>query len=141
MAVRNALGASLSRLFSQFMTEALVLVFGGTVGGLLLANVAMQALKNLIPEEMISCMPFLLDLGLNGRVLAYAGALTVIAVALFSLTPALHFALAKTRDGLTEGSRGTTGQAWQRLGSRLVMVGMAIAMVPLVGAGLLAESP
>ena len=55
-------------------------------------------------------MPFLLDLGLNGHVLAYAVAVAVLAVALFSLAPALHFAVSKTRDGLAEGSPRFFGQ-------------------------------
>lgn len=140
MAVRSALGASLNRLLNQFVTESLVLVLVASALGLLSANWAMQALKSLIPAAMLPAMPFLLDLGLNGRVLAYAGALAVLAVGLFSLTPALHLALSKTRDGLTEGSRGSAGKAWRRLGSRLVVVELAIAMVLLAGSGLLGKS-
>lgn len=140
MAVRGALGASLARLLSQFVTESLVLVLVASALGLLSANWAMQALKSLIPAAMLPAMPFLLDLGLNGRVLAYAGALAVLAVALFSLTPALHLALSKMRDGLTEGSRGSAGKAWRRLGSRLVVVELAIAMVLLAGSGLFGKS-
>jgi len=140
MAVRNALGASLGRLCGQFVTEGLVLVFAATALGLLSANSVMQALKALIPKDMLSSMPFLLDLGLNGRVLAYAVGVAALALVLVSLVPALHLAVSKQRNGLTEGNRGSTGRAWRRLGSRLVAVELAIAMVLLVGAGLLGKS-
>jgi macrolide transport system ATP-binding/permease protein len=140
IAVRNALGASLTRLLSQFVTEGMVLALVATALGLLFAHWAMQALKTLIPVDMMSGMPFLLDLGLNWRVAAYACALGVLAVALFSLTPAIHFAVSKMRDGLTEGSRGSAGKGWRRLGSRLVVVELAIAMVLLVGSGLFGKS-
>ncbi len=140
MAVRSAMGASLARLWSQFVTEGLVLALAASALGLLLANWGMQALKGLIPADMISSMPFLLDLGFNWRVLAYAGAVAAVSVVLLSVTPAVHLAMSRTRDGLMEGSRGSAGNAWRRLGSRLVVVELAIAMVLLVGAGLLGKS-
>jgi macrolide transport system ATP-binding/permease protein len=140
MAVRSAMGASLGRLWSQFVTEGLVLALAASALGLLLANWGMQALKGLIPERMIASMPFLVDLGFNWRVLAYAGAVAAASVTLLSVTPALHLAMSRTRDGLMEGSRGSAGNAWRRLGSRLVVVELAIAMVLLVGAGLLGKS-
>jgi macrolide transport system ATP-binding/permease protein len=140
MAVRSALGASLARLWSQFAIEGLVLALAASALGLLLANWAIEALRNLIPADMIPGMPFLLDLGINWRVLAYAGAVAAVAVVLFSATPALHLAVSRMRDGLMEGSRGSAGNAWRRLGSRLVVVELAIAMVLLVGAGLFGKS-
>jgi predicted permease len=140
MAVRCALGASLRRLLSQFAAESLLLVLAASVGGLLLAGWAMHALKDLIPVEMMPGMPYLLNLGVNGHVLGYAGALAVLAVALFSAAPALHLYLSTMRDGLAGGSRGSAGNAWRRLGSRLVVVELAIAMVLLVGAGLFGKS-
>ncbi|HLJ46698.1 MAG TPA: ABC transporter permease [Bryobacteraceae bacterium] len=140
MAVRRALGASLGRLGSQFVSESAVLVLGAGSLGLLGANVAIRALKALIPADMLPGMPFLDDLGLNGRVLAAAGAIAVAAIVLFSAAPLLHLALSKTREGLAEGSRGSSGNTWRRLGSRLVVVELAVAMVLLVGAGLFGKS-
>jgi predicted permease len=140
MAIRDALGASTARLFSQFVTEGLVLVLVASVLAVLFANWAMQVMTKLIPSEMIPGMPFLLGLGVNTNVLLYAGALAVFAVLLFAGTPALHFSLSKKTDGLAEGSRGSAGKAWRRLGSRLVVVELATAMVLLVGAGLFGRS-
>jgi predicted permease len=140
MAVRSALGASVPRLLGQFATEGAVLVVVASALGLLFANWSMQALKGLIPTDMMPFLPFLLDLGLNWRVAAFACALAVLGVLLFSLTPSIHFAVSKMQDGLTEGSRGSAGKGWRRLGSRLVVVELAIAMVLLVGSGLFGKS-
>jgi len=140
MAVRTALGASIARQLSQFVTEALVLVLAASALGVLFASWAIQALKALIPAAMIPGMPFLLDLGLNARVLVFAGAITVLPAVLFSVMPALHLSASKMRDGLTEGSRGSAGNGWRRLGSRLMVVELATAMVLLVGAALFGKS-
>ncbi len=140
MAVRSALGASRGRLWSQFAAEGLVLVGVAGALGLLAATWAMQALKRLIPAAMMPRMPFLAGLGLNGRVLIFAGAVMALAGVMLSLTPALHVASSKVRDGLAEGTRGSAGTAWRRLGSRLVVVELAIVMVLLVGAGLFGKS-
>ncbi len=140
MAVRSALGASLTRQVTQFVTEALVLVLAAGAFGLLFAGWAMQALKTLIPAVMRPGMPFLSDLGLNPRVLAFAGVVMLLALVLFSATPVLHLTASRLQDGLSEGSRGSAGKAWRRLGSRLVVVELATAMVLLVGAGLFGKS-
>ncbi|HTA42955.1 MAG TPA: ABC transporter permease [Bryobacteraceae bacterium] len=140
MAVRSALGASLARLYSQFTTEALVLVLGASVLALIAAIATMQALKKLIPADMASGMPFLGNLGLSGHVLACALMIAGLAFVLLSLAPALHLAVSKTRESLAEGTRGSSGRAWRRLGSPLVVVELAIAMVLLAGAGLLSKS-
>lgn len=140
IAVRNALGASTSRLMSQFVTEGLVLVAAGGALGLLSANWTMQLLTKLIPADMTASMPFLLGLGLNARVLAFAGVISLLAAVLFSLTPTVHLARSEVRDGLAEGSRGSAGNTWRRLGSKLVTVELAITVVLLVGAGLLGKS-
>jgi len=85
-------------------------------------------------------MPFLQNLGLNARVLTFAGSIALAATLLFSLVPAIRLARADVRGGLAEGSRGSAGQAWRRLGSKLVIVELAMAMVLLIGAGLLGKS-
>ena len=79
-------------------------------------------------------------MGLNIRVTLFACAISVLAAALFALTPSLRLPFAEMRDGLAEGSRGSAGNTWRRLGSRLVVVELATATVLLVGAGLLGQS-
>lgn len=139
IAVRGALGASPLRLIRQFITEGLVLVAAGSMLGLAFAYGAMQVLLRLISKGMMAGMPYLRGLGLNLHVLASAIAIALLAVALFSITPILRLPLTKLRDGLTDG-RGAAGTTWRRFGANLVVLELAIAVVLLVGAGLLGKS-
>jgi macrolide transport system ATP-binding/permease protein len=138
--IRSSLGASRARIVRQFVTEALMLVITGSLLGIATASWAMRILRSLIPADLIGRMPFLQDLGLNVRVLSFAGAISLLTAVLFSITPTLHLSLSAMRDGLAEGSRGSGGNTWRRLGSKLVVGELAIAMVLLVSAGLLGKS-
>lgn len=140
IAVRTALGASAARVIRQFVTEGLVLVALGSALGLASAYGAIQLLARLIPTNIIAGMPYLHDLGLNGRVAGFAGAVALFAALLFAITPLLHLSRANRAEGLKEGSRGSAGNTWRRLGSRLVVLELATAMVLLVCAGLLGQS-
>jgi predicted permease len=144
IAVRGALGASPVRLARQLFTEGLALVAIASVVGLAAAAGAIRVLTRLISKDMMEQMPYLAGLGLNGRVLIFAVVVSVLAVALFSLTPILRLSSsgsgAEMRNGLAEGSRGSSGALWRRFGANLVVLELAIAMVLLVGAGLLGKS-
>jgi predicted permease len=140
MAVRGALGASRVRLACQFVTEGMVLVAGGTLAGLALADGITRILSRLISKEMIARMPYLQGLGLNTHVLVFAGILALLAAGLFAITPILHLLSSDLRDGLTEGGRGAAGTLWRRIGGRLVVIELATTMVLLTGAGLLGKS-
>jgi macrolide transport system ATP-binding/permease protein len=140
MSVRSALGASRARLIGQFVTEGLVLVAAGSALGLMSAHWAMQLLASLIPAGMLAGMPFLRDLGLNLRVSIFGCGIALLTAVVFAITPTLRLSFAEMREGLGEGSRGSAGNAWRRLGSKLVVVELATAMVLLVGAGLLGKS-
>ena len=140
VAVRSALGASPARLSRQFATEGLLLVVSGGGAGLAASYWAMQLLTRLIPEPMLASMPFLLGLTLNPRVLVFAAVVSLLAAILFALTPRSRLAKTAVRGDLAEGSRSVAGTSWRRLGSKLVIVELATAMVLLVGAGLLGQS-
>jgi predicted permease len=140
LAVRRALGATKARLIRQFVIEGLVIVAVGTVAGLLLSHWTMQILSGLIPKDMVASVPYLNDLGLNARVFMFALAIAGFAAALFSLSPACRLSTLDVRDGMAEGSRGTAGRVWTRIGSKLVILELTTAMVLLVGAGLLGKS-
>ena len=71
---------------------------------------------------------------------AFACAIALLAAALFAITPTLRLPLSEMREGLAEGGRGSAGTLWRRFGANLVVVELAIAMVLLVGAGLLGKS-
>jgi macrolide transport system ATP-binding/permease protein len=140
IAVRGALGAGYFRLGRQFITEGLLLVSVGSVLGVACAYVASQVLLRLISKDMMIRMPYLHGLGLNLHVLIFAAAIGLFASVIFSLTPILRLTFADMREGLTEGSRGSAGVLWRRIGANLVVLELAIAVVLLVGAGLLGKS-
>jgi macrolide transport system ATP-binding/permease protein len=140
VAVRSALGASPARLSRQFAAEGLLLVVAGGGLGLATSYWAMQFLTKLIPEPMLASMPFLLGLTLNPRVLVFAAFILMLAAILFSLTPRSRLAKTAVRGDLAEGSRSVAGTSWRQLGSKLVVVELATAMVLLVSAGLLSQS-
>jgi macrolide transport system ATP-binding/permease protein len=140
VAVRGALGASKGRLWRQFITEAVLLVAVGSGLGVVAAMAAMRLLMGLLSKDMLMRMPYLAGLGLNVRVVAFAGTVALLAAVVFSVTPMLRLGRVNIREGLAEGSRGTAGAFWRRMGSHLVVVELAIAMVLLVGAGLLGKS-
>jgi macrolide transport system ATP-binding/permease protein len=140
IAVRGALGASQGRLVRQFVTEGLVLVVTGGALGLLCAYGAMQVLLRMISKDMLEYMPYLKGIGLNAHVAEFAGAILVLAAALFALTPVLRLPLTQLREGLTDGGRSSAGTFWRRFGANLVVLELAIAVVLLAGAGLLGRS-
>ena len=140
LSVRRALGATRMRLIRQFVIEGMVIVVVGSIAALVSSHWAMQILKGLIPTDMMAGMPYLNDLGLNSRVLMFALALIAFAAALFSLTPTVRLSTLDMSEGIAEGSRGSVGKVWTRIGSKLVVLELTTAMVLLVGAGLLGKS-
>ncbi|HEX4378764.1 MAG TPA: ABC transporter permease [Candidatus Acidoferrum sp.] len=140
LAVRGALGASPIRLIRQFVTEALVLVGAGSILGLALAFWTTRLLVHLVPADIIARMAFWQNLTFSPRVFAFAAILAFLSAILFSLTPTVRTSTPEMRDNLAEGSRGSAGNAWRRLGSKLVVLELATAVILLVIAGLLGKS-
>jgi macrolide transport system ATP-binding/permease protein len=140
IAIRGALGASPLRLIRLLATEAMVLVAAGFGLGLLSAAWAANSLIRLVPQDMLTNMPYLQGIGLSPRVWAFAGTVALLATVLLSAAPSLHVSLSDMREGLVEAGRGSSGTLWRRLGSKLVVLELAIAVILLVGAGLLSKS-
>ena len=140
IAVRGALGASPVRLMRQFVTEGMVLAGSGCMLGLAAAGAAMRLLLMLIPSNMLYSMPYLQGLGFSLHVLVFAAAISIFAILLFSIAPALRLARKDVQADLVEGGRSSAGTLWSRVGSKLVIFELAIAVVLLVGAGLLTKS-
>ena len=140
MAVRAALGASNFRVLTQFLTEAVVLAAVATVVATIAGYWAIEFLTSLIPANIAARMPFLTELSLNVRVFTFAIVVAIGAVILLAVTPALRLFRADTHQALVEGGRSAANLNWHRLGSKLVVVEIASAVVLLVGAGLLGKS-
>jgi macrolide transport system ATP-binding/permease protein len=140
IAVRTGLGASPARLAAQFITEGALLVLTAATIATLASHWLTQILTALIPQNIRSRMPYFNDLGLHSREWTFIAAVSLAALVLFTLTPVLRLKLTDLRAGLNDSTRSHSGFAWKRLGSHLVIVELATAVILLVGAGLLAKS-
>jgi putative ABC transport system permease protein len=127
MAVRRALGATWQRLARQVLTESAILALSGGLAGVLLAYGAVPFLKAALPAGM----PRADEIAVNGTVLWFAAALSLLTGLLFGALPAV-------RPG--RGLGGRTVTAHNRAARLLVTVEVAFAMMLLCGAGLLMES-
>ena len=136
IAVRAALGAGRGRLARQLLTESVMLSLAGGALGVGLAIVATRALLNLNPDAL----PSMFDGGMDGRVLIFSLVLSLGTGLLFGLVPAWRAARADLHVSLKEQGRGGTGRAGERVRRMLVVAQMGLAVVLLVGAGLLIRS-
>ncbi|HEX8674908.1 MAG TPA: ABC transporter permease [Longimicrobium sp.] len=134
IAVRIAIGAGRARLIRQLLTESMVLAALGAALGVLFALWSTRLLVSLLST---SSRPVWLDLSLNGRVLAFAAAVTLVTSLLFGLAPAWQAARGEPH-GLLRGQVRGTDAALGGGGRRALVVGqIALSMVLVVGAGLL----
>lgn len=140
VAVRGTLGATPARLSRQFVTEGFLLALCGCASGLLVASWTMESLQKLIPKTMAEYLPFLSRVGFHSHTFICAGALALLTAGLMALTPILRLSFQDVRDGLAEGGRSVAGRFWRRMGANLVIVELSVAIVLLVGAGLLTKS-
>jgi macrolide transport system ATP-binding/permease protein len=140
VAVRGALGATPVRLTRQFVTEGLLLACAGCLSGALVAVWIMSLLKRLVPKVMADAMPYLSGVGMNIHTTLFAIAIALLATLIMSATPAMRLSFQSIRDGLGEGDRAAAGRFWRRIGANFVVVELVIAVVLLVGAGLLGKS-
>ena len=140
-AVRNALGAGEGRMVRQLLTESLLIGVGGGILGVLLASWGCQGMAALAPRYLLNSAPGLAGGAADWRVLSFA-LLTILATTfLFGLAPALQNARPHLTETLKQTGRGA-GQSRRsgRLRSVLVVWEIALAMVLLVGAGLMVRT-
>ncbi len=137
LAVRASLGANRARLIRQMVSECLPIGLAGAGAGLLIANWGIDLLSSLLPASL----PRYNTIGVNDRVLVFTFAVSLLTVLVFGLMPALQTVKADMRAALNEGGRTGTGSVRQsRLRRVLVISEVALALVLLVGAGLMARS-
>jgi putative ABC transport system permease protein len=136
LVVRAALGASRWRLVRQLLTESVMISVLGGVAGLMLALWGIETLIDLKPENL----PRLDTINIDGRVLIFTLVVSVVTGVLFGLAPAWNAARVNVNDALKEGGRGAAGIARHRVRSTLVVIELALALVLLIGAGLLIKS-
>ncbi len=135
IAVRSALGAGTGRLVRQMLTESVLLALAGGGLGLLLTKFGMNALLAALP----AALPRASEIHVDTRVLLFTLAASVCAGIVFGLIPALRMSRANVHETLKEGGRGGSGTRHRAQGT-LVAAEMAMALVLLVGAGLLIRS-
>ena len=137
IAVRVAMGAGRGRLTRQLLTEGLALAVTGAALGLLLAHWGTRLLLGVNPDAV----PRLAEIGLDARVAAFTALVAVATGVLFGLAPLLGTTLARVGATLKEGgTRSTRGSAGARARKLLVVGEVALAVVLLVGSGLMLRS-
>ena len=137
IAIRAALGAARVRLVRQFFVEGLLLSLFGTAAGLLLAQVGLKVLLKFVPQQI----PRLAEVGLDWRVLAFTLALSFITCLVFGLIPAWQASKPDLQTALEQSGR-TSGPGAARLRFRqlLVVFQVSVAVMLVIGAGLLIKS-
>src|SRR5579864_881558 len=137
IALRMAFGASRGRIIRQMLTESFVLSFCGGVLGLALAIAGIHGITRLIPMDMLSGA----SVNLNGAVLFFAAAIVVLAAFIFGLAPAMHSTKPDVQSELKEGGRTASASAAQnKLRGALAIAEISLALILLVGAGLMMKS-
>jgi len=141
IAIRIAIGAGRVAILRQLLTESLLLAFAGGVAGVFLGAIGLRVLLTIAPAELPR-LPSPGNLNLfalmDGRILAFAFAVSILTGVLFGLTPALHQIRPDVNSCLREsGSRTTAGSVRQRTRSALVVAEVALSLVLLIGAALM----
>ncbi|HJY28929.1 MAG TPA: ABC transporter permease [Pyrinomonadaceae bacterium] len=135
-AVRAALGASRFRLVRQMLVESLVLAIAGGLLGLILASWTMAVLSRVAHETV----PRMSGVGINGKILTFNLAVSVLTGILFGVLPALRSSRTDLNETLKDSSATTTDVAGKKLRGTLVVAEVALSVALLVGAGLLVKS-
>ena len=137
IAIRTAMGAGRWRIMRQLLTESVLLALIGGSLGLLLAVWGLDLLLALAPENL----PRVKDVSIDARALGFTFGITLLTGVLFGFVPALQASRPNLNETLKEGGRGMTGDARrQRVRHALVAGEIAVALLLLIGAGLLLKS-
>ena len=135
MAVRRALGASRGRLARQLLVESLLVSAMGSVGGVLLAWWCVRTMRSATSSPMYA----LKDMHLDATVLAFTAGAAVVAAVLFGIAPALHASRQNVQAAMNRSGRSGAGVS-RKLRTALVVTEIALALIPLAGAGLMVRT-
>ena len=137
VAIRTALGASRPRIIRQLLTESTLLALVGGAFGVLLAVWGIRLLIAISPDDI----PRVNEINLDGRVLIFAVVVSLLTGLVFGIAPAFQASKLNLNESLKEGGRGSSeGFRRNRIRSLLVVSELALALVLLIGAGLLIKS-
>jgi putative ABC transport system permease protein len=136
VAVRAALGASRWDVARPIMAESILLAFGGGTLGLVVAALGVRLLANLADARL----PRIEQLHLDGEVLFFTATISIAVALAFGIVPALHASRGELRSHLAESMSATSSPYARRVLGGLVVVEVALALVLLVGAGLMTRS-
>jgi predicted permease len=136
-ALRTALGAGRLQIARQYLAESVTLALGAGVLGLVLAEFGVRGLLALAPADL----PQALDIGIDGSVLLFAAAISLASGLVFGVVPAFGSRRRDLSNALKDGGRASTGgKDRMRARSGLVVAQVALALVLLVGSGLMLRS-
>ena len=138
LAIRAAMGASRLRVVRQLLAESVILAFVGGAAGLFLANFGIKFIASGLPEYLAEADSRVATLGIDSTALAFTLGLSVLTSILFGLAPALQLSKVNLNEALKEGGRSAGSRS--RLRSMFVVSEVALAMLLLVGAGLIVKS-
>ena len=133
IAVHRALGAGVGRITRQLFGEAAVISILAGLLGVAMSYAGVQALASIMP----AWFPFVEEIGVNGRVLAFALLVTAVTPILFALAPAVQIAQPYLSESLREGTRGGPGGRADRLRKFFVVAEVSLAATLLVSSALL----
>lgn len=137
IAIRVALGAGRARLIRQLLTESVMLALAGGVLGTFLAWLGLRLLVGINPANV----PRLDAIRIDGNVLGFTLAVSVLTGLVFGLVPALQASRPDLNEALKEGARGSTGGVGRRrMRGALVVTEVALTQMLLIGAGLMIKS-
>jgi putative ABC transport system permease protein len=137
IALRIAFGASRGRIIRQMLTESFILACFGGVVGVALALGGIRGMAQLIPADMLSGA----TVNLNSAVLVFVAGVVALAAFIFGLAPALHSTKPDVQSELKEGGRTSSGGVAQnRLRGALAVAEISLALILLIGAGLMMKS-
>ena len=135
-AIRIALGAGRGRLLSQLLIECLLIAMAGGILGLALAFWGAEALPTLLPLSL----PSFARVGVDTQVFFFTAAISIFTGMLLGVLPAMHAFRQNIGESLKEGAKGSQGNRARRIGALIVVSEIALAIVPMIGAGLMLRS-